>query len=257
MADLQTLLNKFLQDLYAGVLGSSITISGETIAATGTYGFVGISNGLNVSSGNTQLKAADGGAYFYVSNGVVTVNSASLQIANAGNSVAQITNTSSLTTAAVAGLAVTNVGEFRRLITKLTLTSTHAAYQAAAVTADVTLATLPAKARLVGIIADTTVAWAGPAGTLAFTVGKTAGGAEYVGSHDVKTAAVTKGLADADLGTSLTRATAIQGGDLPSWTATTALQCRLTSGTGNLGTGAATNLTQGTTVFYLISETHP
>jgi hypothetical protein len=123
------------------------------------------------------------------------------------------------------------------------------AFQAAALTTDVTLATLPAKAKLLSVIADTTVAFAGPAGTLALTCGKTAGGAEFLASHDVKTAAVTKGLADADLGGSLNRANAIQGGHTASWSATTPLQCRLTSGTGNLS-----GLTAGSVTFYITVE---
>lgn len=54
-----------------------------------TAGVLKISTGGQsiLTSGNTlRLTSADGGAYFYVDNGVVTVNSASLQIASAGTS---------------------------------------------------------------------------------------------------------------------------------------------------------------------------
>jgi hypothetical protein len=46
------------------------------------------------------------------------------------------------------------------------------------------------------------------------------GGQKYILDHDVKTAAVTKGLVEADLGTSINRANAVQGAhidDHRSW----------------------------------------
>jgi hypothetical protein len=119
--------------------------------------------------------------------------------------------------------------------------------------ADKTIATLPAKTRLVGIYADTTTKYIGGAVTAAtLIVGKSVGGNEYVASHDVFTAAVTKGLADADLGTSINRANAIQDGDLPSFTATTNINVRLTTVTANTNA-----LTQGSTTYYLITERLP
>lgn len=149
------------------------------------------------------------------------------------------------------GLSVIEQGAPTRAVHKVTVT--YAALAAAAVTADKTIATLPAKTRLVSIIADTTTKYIGGAVTAAtLIVGKSAGGNEYIVSHDVFTAAVTKGLADADLGTSITRAGAIQGGDLPSWTATTAVTVRLTTTTANTNA-----LTQGSTTYYLVTETMP
>lgn len=49
--------------------------------------------------------------------------------------------------------------------------------------------------------------------------GKTHGGEEYILAFDATTAAVTKGLVDADLGTALQRTSVVQGGDLDlaSW----------------------------------------
>ena len=83
-------------------------------------------------------------------------------------------------------------------------------------------------------------------------VGKTVGGTEYIIAHDVFTAAVTKGLADADLGTSINRANAVQGGDLPSWSATTNISVRLTTVTANTNA-----LTAGSTTYYLVTELMP
>ncbi len=74
-------------------------------------------------------------------------------------------------------------------------------------------------------------------------------GAEIIASHDVLGATVTKGLADADMGTSMTRAASIQGGYTPSWSGTTAVYATINT------TGANTSvLSTGSTTFYLITE---
>jgi len=149
------------------------------------------------------------------------------------------------------GVTVDKTASVERSVYKVTVT--YQALAAAAVTADKTIATLPAKMRLVGIIADTTTKYIGGAVTATtLIVGKTVGGNEYVVSHDVFAAAITKGLADADLGTSINRAGAIQGGDLASWTATTIVSVRLTTTTANTNA-----LTQGSTTYYLIVEQMP
>lgn len=146
------------------------------------------------------------------------------------------------------GLTVNSAGNVNRQVYKVTLT--YAGLAAADLTADHVIATLPAKTKLVAIYADTTVPYTGGAVSAAtLKVGKTTGGAEYIASHDVWTGAVTKGLADADMGTSMTRAAAIQGGDLPSWTATTDVSVRLTTVTANTNA-----LTAGSTTYYLVCE---
>ena len=120
----------------------------------------------------------------------------------------------------------------------------------ASTTANVIIATLPAKTRLVSVISDTITAWSG-GGTTACTlsIGTTAGGVELIASHSVFAAPVVKGLADADMGTSMTRAAAVQGGTIPSWTTTTPIYLSIVT------TSANTNaLTQGQTVVYLITE---
>lgn len=158
---------------------------------------------------------------------------------------------SKITAGSGTGVTVNEVGALQRLIYKVTVT--YEALSAAGLTADKTIATLPAKMRLVGIVADTTTKYIGGAVTAAtLIVGKSAGGNEYIVSHDVFAAAITKGLADADLGTSINRASAIQGGDLPSWTATTIVSVRLTTVTANTNA-----ITQGQTVFYLVTEQMP
>ena len=130
-----------------------------------------------------------------------------------------------------------------------------------AVTADWTVVTLPAKTILNAIYVDKTVAFACTAvctsSTLSVTVGSSAGDNNLVLSFDADAAAAVYGDADAELGAGITNAGAIQGGFLGSWTTTTPVSMRLTSGTGNIGDDATTNLSQGTLVFYLITERLP
>lgn len=149
------------------------------------------------------------------------------------------------------GVTLNNSGEVRKMTYKVTVT--FAALAAAATTADKTIATLPAKTRVLAIYADTTTKYIGGAvATCTIAVGTAAGGAQLLAAHDVFTAAVTKGLADADMGTAMTRAAAIQGGHMPSFTATTIVNVRLTT------TGANTNaLTQGSTTYYIECEVLP
>ncbi len=132
---------------------------------------------------------------------------------------------------------------------------TQVNFSAAALTADATIATLPARTRLVSILADVTVKFIGGGVTAAtMTCGKTAGGAEYLVSFNVFAAAITRGLVDADLGTSINRANAVQGGDLTAamWTGATTVQCRLTTVTANTNA-----LTQGTVLYSLVTEALP
>lgn len=149
------------------------------------------------------------------------------------------------------GVTVNATGELTRVTYKVTVT--FAALAATGLTADKVIATLPAKTRLVSIITDTTTPYTGGGVTAAtLIVGKTTGGNEYIVSHDVLSAAIVKGLADADLGTSINRANAVQGGDLPSWTTTTNISVRLTTVTANTD-----QLTAGSTTYYLVTEKMP
>lgn len=156
-----------------------------------------------------------------------------------------------ITEASGTGITVNTGGELHTLVYKVTLT--QAAFSAAATTADATIATLPAKMQINGIWADVTQVFSGGAvATANMTCGKTAGGNEYLVSFDVKSATLQRGLVDGDLGASINRANAVQGGDMPSWTATTAVQCRMTT------TGANTNaLTQGSITYYIRTTSLP
>lgn len=170
-------------------------------------------------------------------------------IGGRGSSQGKLNIPGQVTLASGTGITVHEDGDVRDVLYKIT--TAFGAWSAAALTKDITLATLPAKAVLCGIFADTTQAYAGVAGTIALTVGISAGGAELVVSHDVKSGVVTKGLADADLGTSINRANAVQAG-LTKFSGTQTISARITSGSGNLS-----GLNAGSTTFYILVRIMP
>ncbi len=136
------------------------------------------------------------------------------------------------------------------------MTVAYTNFIAAGVTADVTLGTLPAKTFLTHALAAVTTPFvcAGTCttATLSMTCGNAAGGNQYLLSFDVDAAAAQFGDGFAELGTALEPAGATTlNGALGSWASTSAVTCRLTSGTGNLGDGMATNLNAGSITFYL------
>jgi len=157
------------------------------------------------------------------------------------------------------GVTIVDVGSVRRVVYKVTVASTQ--FVAAAVTADITIATLPTKTRLMGVYADLVTPFACTAtcttATLSMTLGTAAGGNQILLSFDVDAAAAIFGDAENELGASMVITAMIQGAYLPSWSATQIMTARLTSGTGNIGTGTATNLSAGSITFYLITETLP
>ena len=75
---------------------------------------------------------------------------------------------------------------------------------------------------------------------------------EAVSGLHAEIGAITRGLADADMGTELTRAAAIQGAAVVTWGGTTTVTARLTT------VGANTDaLTAGSITWYLICEVLP
>lgn len=168
-----------------------------------------------------------------------------LTIDSSGN--VGITN-AAITAGSGTGITVNHTGWVNQQVYKVT--TTYAAYSDTDTTKGIVIATLPAKTKLIACYADTTAEYTGGAVSAAtLRVGVTAeDAAEILADHDVLSGAVTKGLADADMGTSMTRAAAIQGGYLPSWTGTTAIYATINT------TDANTNaLTTGSTTFYLVT----
>lgn len=160
-----------------------------------------------------------------------------------------------------AGVTIVDPGSNR--FTTYVVTVPFGIFTANAVTQDVTIATVPKKFKVMFLIADVTQAFvcAGTCttSTLSMTAGKTAGGAEYLASFDIDAAAATFGLTSAQGGTVFVTGAAVpvQGGDIPSWTANTTVQARITSGTGAVGNGTVTNFNAGSITFYLTGMALP
>jgi len=122
---------------------------------------------------------------------------------------------------------------------------------------DVTLWTVPAKTRVLRVVADITAGFtdgAGPITSMVLTVGKSAGGNTYlVGAAPIDAMATgTHGLVLADGGTDLDDAY----GDVPSWSGTTAISARFAADS-PVATVGVTNLTAGSATFYIDCELYP
>lgn len=143
------------------------------------------------------------------------------------------------------GVTVVDQGSLRNQVYVVTVDYT--ALSAAATSATKVIGTLPAGAKIVGMIADTTTEYTGgttSAGTL--IVGISGGDTDaFLASHDIFTAAIVAGDADAELGASIIRSAAVSGGYI-NWSATTDILVTLAL------TGDNTeNLTQGSTTYYI------
>lgn len=145
------------------------------------------------------------------------------------------------------GISFAQRGALTRGLTQITVP--YQAFQANALTKDLNLAYVPPGSRVVSAVADVAVPFGGPAGALMLRAGIAAGGQQLLLDADVKTAPTIIGLNDAELGPGLSRAGAVQGGIMLSWTAAGYLTARLTSTSGNLS-----GLTQGSVTFFVIVD---
>lgn len=236
-----------------------VNISGDLVVDTTTLFVDSTNNRVGIANGAPSVALDVTGAAKV--SGDLTVDTNTLHVDSTNNRVGVGTATpavpldvagqarsSAVAVTAATGTGITTDynGDFRRGYFKITFT--EAAFSAAATSEDKTVCTIPAKARVVSVIADTTAAFTGGGATTAtLRLGKTTNGQEYILDHSVFTTG-TKGLVDADLGTSINRANAVQGGDLPSWTATTDLKIRLTSDVN------VADLTAGSITFYITVE---
>jgi hypothetical protein len=137
------------------------------------------------------------------------------------------------------GITTDQNGRVRHAVHKRTFA--HIAFLTAGTSKTITFDQLPAKTRVLSVIAETVVPFEGP-GITAVTaqVGTEDDADGYILAHGVLASGVVKGLLDEDLGTFITRANAVQGGHIPSWTAAKELRVQLDSTSANLD-----QLTQG------------
>lgn len=244
---------------YCSVVGNTVdAFNGQGIFVTGT---AGADDSLdNIISGNTLTNNTNYG--LRVSGGSRTRIGPNVYAGNTLGEVWDSHTTSNMSrhmqpaTTVITQSAPSNVyatavlGWMGSNVYKVTIPT--AAWTAAALTQDVNIGRLLAKSRLAKVIMDVTQAFAGTGwGSATLQLGKTTGGTEYMVAYDA-TVLSRKGLLDADLGASLVRAAAVQGGDLPSWTADTNLTVRLTTTVANISL-----ITAGAVTLYLTVETLP
>jgi hypothetical protein len=221
---------------FGGTITSTVASGGHSIEVV-----AGTRICLNGSTCTTYVQDDGFGAMNLGGNSIATVAAFSTLVdyTNSG-----ITGTRGSGT----GISIVKEGSIRNVVNKISVART--ALTNASTTQDVTIWTIPAKTRFWRLIADVTAAFddaAGPISAVTMTCGKTAGGAEYLVSGSVFTV-TTLGDATGEVGASLNT----YFGDIPSWSATTAVQCRFTSTGGNLST-----LTTGSVTFYLEWITYP
>jgi hypothetical protein len=180
-----------------------------------------------------------------------------IEIASTVVSVTAIDNVFGLNSVDISNLSgvKANWGSSNRLVKKYTLTRSMFSAPPNSLTSDVLLDTFPARTKIVGIYLEQISGgylWAGTGVTdVDITVGKSAGGAEYLAASDVFTAAAIYGLTDAQLGTELVRAAAIQGGALFDFTNAITVYVRVTTATAHTN-----DLTAGVSYLYLVTESY-
>ncbi len=257
-------------------LGSGTTTVGGTLSVTGTSTLTGpITINTGAVSGSSQIgrdasngltiAPATGSSFDFtlwdlaIANRAIAIPHGTDNVAMAGNLSVAGTSTltgdasltaPSITSATGTGITVNQTGDVRHVVYKTT--TTYAAYSNAAKTYDLTIATLPAKSKITAIYEDVTTGFTGGGETVAtLKVGISAGSAEILAVNSCFTTH-TWGLADADMGTALTRAAAIQGGYIPNWTGTQIINVRLTTTTNN-----TSGLTAGSVTFYIVTDVFP
>jgi hypothetical protein len=214
-------------DFYQGTTGNSYN---DSSLAIGFFGETPTADFNLLKGGNLTLGSGTGGG--------LTVNG---DISAAEPQITKATGT---------GITVNQAGDVRHLVYKTTVT--FAGLSAAAHTADLTIATLPAKSKITAFYADVTTGFTGGGETAdTISAGIAAGGTTILAAGSAFTTH-TWGLADADMGTSMTRAAAIQGGYIPNWTGTQIISVRLSTTTNNTST-----LNAGSVTFYIVTDVFP
>lgn len=120
----------------------------------------------------------------------------------------------------------------------------------ASTTANFAFINIEAGGKVVGVYANVTQAFVLGAATISLAIGYGGSSNEFILTKAVSGFTGPIGQADADLGTALARATAVQSGYI-NLSATTTVTARFTSTSGNFGTGTVTSTTAGSVVIYV------
>ena len=207
--------------------------------ATGNNAFAVAQNGAryDIGTGANDYFVSDG---TYISTANFNVTSA---FALTGEeSIQNVIGTSGSGT----GITVVANGYVRHFVDSITIAEN--ALTAAAGTQDITVWTVPAKTRLLRVVANGTVAFDDGAGGISATTiqcGTSGTTNAYLANGSIFTAPVVLGDVVAEIGANLVAAT---WADIPSMTSTTAIVCRFATTGGNvvaLTTGSVTITIEG------------
>ncbi len=139
----------------------------------------------------------------------------------------------------------------RNVVHKITLGHAAVADAGAVTTTNFTIWTLPAKTRVLRVIADVTAAFTGePISAVTMKVGSSSGGTQYLLEGDIWTNPIVLGNTQTELGTGVVGGSSF-GTDI-AWSGTTVVQIQLECVT---GTFAA--LDTGSVTFYIECCTYP
>jgi hypothetical protein len=245
-----------------GTLRGSLDIAGKFSITRATIGNAArFTNDSFNLGGDAPLEIYDGGRLISIgnTNNVVGVNYPVVMRADSdGFHIDTLTDLylrtpnnvhvlgKAITQGAGTGLTVNSVGHLNQQVYVATVSYTGFS-SAGSLTADHTIATLPAGTKIIRIWARTTTPYAGTGVTdVDLCVGKSAGGVEYITTHNVFSAAYNAGDLDADMGTEMTRAAMVQGGSIIDWVNPITVIARITTTTAHTD-----DLTAGVTKFYI------
>lgn len=145
----------------------------------------------------------------------------------------------------------TNAAILRNVIK---VTVAKEAFTAEDTTESVVIATVPAKTRVVSVIASIEEAFELGEDALTVAVGPGEDVDGYIEEADAAVEGVL-GLAAEDLGSKLAAATAVQGGHIEDWADASDISVTLVGDGDDLGDGEATSLTAGSLSVWIVTET--
>jgi hypothetical protein len=120
----------------------------------------------------------------------------------------------------------------------------------ASLTANFAFLDIQAGGKVVGVYANVTQAFVLGASTINLAIGYGGSSNEFILAKTISGFTGPVGQADADLGTALARATAVQSGYI-NLSATTTVTAKFTSTVGNFGNGTVTTATAGNVIIYV------
>ena len=237
--------NAYLYRASANYIYTPSTLGGAKLISTGSVG-------VGTNEGTVQGMSNSGNDLYLQCIGTASVrlhtSSGAEYLAATTNGINVATLDGTLPAGTGSTVPADSSSRLASVVHKVTVTFANLATGAGA-TKDTTIWTVPAKTKVMRVIADVTAAFTG--GTIAsgnVKVGKTAGGAEYLTAGDMFTAPAVYGDTLGEEGASLSAGV----GDIPAWAATQAISARFT-----VGGDTVDHCTAGSCTFYIETIQYP